>query len=174
MVGRRVMRGLKLLLDICRFGITLETCWVGTKFRYYAWRIPPRGIIYCSQINTPTRYFRRLYGRQYKKYRLQPGGLPCLRKTQKSSSKRGADKQLKNRISRMSGQLNGISRMLDENRFCGDILVQIAAVESALQNLGYIILQDHLSSCVAEEIKAGNSDIIDETVDLIRKLKWVR
>ena len=80
-------------------------------------------------------------------------------------------KQLKNRLARMSGQLNGISRMLDENRYCGDILVQIAAVESALQNFGYIILQDHLESCVAEEIRSGNTEILPETIDLIRKLK---
>lgn len=80
-------------------------------------------------------------------------------------------KQMKNRLAKMAGQLNGISRMLDENRYCGDILVQIAAVESALQSFGYIVLQNHLESCVAEEVKAGNPEIMGETIDLIRKLK---
>ena len=46
----------------------------------------------------------------------------------------GEKKQLKNRLNRMAGQLNGIGKMLDENRYCGDILVQVAAVESALQS----------------------------------------
>jgi len=67
--------------------------------------------------------------------------------------------------------LNGIKKMLDDNRYCGDILTQIAAVESALQSFGYIILQDHMETCVVEEIKNGNLQIVDEAVDLIKKLK---
>lgn len=80
-------------------------------------------------------------------------------------------RQLKNRISRMTGQLNGIGRMLDENRYCGDILTQIAAVESALQSFGYLVLQKHMETCVVEEIQKGNTGIVEETVELIRKLK---
>lgn len=80
-------------------------------------------------------------------------------------------KQLKNRISRMVGQLNGIGKMLDENRYCGDILNQVAAVESALQSFGYLVLQDHMETCVAEEIVRGNTEIIRETVELVKKIK---
>ncbi len=80
-------------------------------------------------------------------------------------------KALQNRLSRMIGQLNGIGRMLDDNRYCGDILMQVAAVESALQNFGYIVLQSHMESCVAEELKEGNPGIMAETMDLIKKLK---
>lgn len=61
--------------------------------------------------------------------------------------------------------------MLDDNRYCGDILTQIAAVESALQSFGYIILQDHLETCVVEEIQNGNTEILEEAIDLIKKLK---
>lgn len=80
-------------------------------------------------------------------------------------------RQLQNRLNRMIGQMGGIKKMLEENRYCGDILIQVAAVESALQNFGYIILQEHLETCVAEEIKSGNSAVIDEAVELIKKLK---
>ncbi|MBQ4551462.1 MAG: metal-sensing transcriptional repressor [Clostridia bacterium] len=80
-------------------------------------------------------------------------------------------KALKNRLNRMIGQLSGIGNMLDDNRYCGDILTQIAAVESALQNFGYIILQDHMKTCMVEEIQQGNTEIISEAVDLIKKLK---
>ena len=79
--------------------------------------------------------------------------------------------QLQNRLNRMIGQLNGIKKMLDDNRYCGDILTQIAAVESALQSFGYIILQDHLETCVVEEIQNGNTEILEEAIDLIKKLK---
>ncbi len=80
-------------------------------------------------------------------------------------------RQLKNRLSRMVGQLNGIGRMLDENRYCGDVLTQVAAVESALQAFGYLVLQEHMETCVVEEIRKGNTDVVEEAVELIKKLK---
>ncbi|MGI6255158.1 MAG: metal-sensing transcriptional repressor [Acutalibacter sp.] len=80
-------------------------------------------------------------------------------------------RQLQNRLKRMIGQLGGISKMLDDNRYCGDILIQVAAVESALQSFGYLVLQDHLETCVVEEIRKGNTQIVDEAVELIKKLK---
>ena len=80
-------------------------------------------------------------------------------------------RRMQNRLKRMVGQLNGIGKMLEDNRYCGDILVQIAAVEKALQAFGYLILQDHLETCVVEEIQKGNTQILDEAVALIKKLK---
>ncbi len=80
-------------------------------------------------------------------------------------------KQLKNRLNRIMGQLNGIGRMLEENRYCGDILTQVAAVESALQSFGYLILQEHMKSCVVDEIRNGNTAIVEEAVELMKKLK---
>ncbi|MCH5263217.1 MAG: metal-sensing transcriptional repressor [Lachnospiraceae bacterium] len=80
-------------------------------------------------------------------------------------------KQLQNRVNRIIGQLGGIKNMIDDNRYCGDILIQIGAVESALQSLGYTILQDHMQTCVSEEVKKGNDEILTEAVELIKKLK---
>ena len=77
---------------------------------------------------------------------------------------------LQNRLSRISGQLGGIA-MLEENRYCGDILMQVAAAESALQAFGYLVLQNHLETCVVEEIQKGNTQIVEEALELIRKLK---
>ena len=78
-----------------------------------------------------------------------------------------AQKSLQNRLSRIIGQLGGIKKMVDDNRYCGDILIQLAAAESALQNLAYIILQDHMASCVAEKLKSGDTEVIEETIELI-------
>ena len=80
-------------------------------------------------------------------------------------------RQMQNRLNRIIGQLGGISRMLEENRYCGDVLTQIAAVESAIQSLGYMVLRDHLNTCVSERVKSGDHTIMDETIDLIKKLK---
>lgn len=80
-------------------------------------------------------------------------------------------RQLQNRLNRITGQLGGIAKMLEENRYCGDILTQVAAAESALQSFGYSILQEHMETCVAEGIRAGDTEILDEALGLIKKLK---
>ena len=80
-------------------------------------------------------------------------------------------KALNDRLNRIIGQLGGIKNMLADNRYCGDILIQLSAVESALQSFGYMVLSDHLKTCVVENIKDGNLAILDETVDLVKKLK---
>ncbi len=82
-----------------------------------------------------------------------------------------AKKKLTNRLNRMIGQLGGIKKMVEEDRYCGDILMQVAAVESALQALGYVMLQDHMETCVVEEIQNGNTAIVDEAIELVKKLK---
>lgn len=61
--------------------------------------------------------------------------------------------------------------MIEEDRYCGDILMQIGAVESALQSLGYVILEEHMMSCVAEGVKQGDTEILAEAVELMKKLK---
>lgn len=80
-------------------------------------------------------------------------------------------KQLKNRLNRIVGQLNGIGKMLDENRYCGEILTQVAAAESALQSFGHVILKAHMETCMVEEISRGNMDVVEEALELIKKLK---
>ena len=80
-------------------------------------------------------------------------------------------KNLQSRLNRMIGQLTGIGRMLEENRYCGDVLTQIAAVESALTAFGYIVLQEHLETCVADDLRSGNDESMEEVMGLIRKLK---
>lgn len=80
-------------------------------------------------------------------------------------------KKLHSRLNRIIGQLNGIQNMIDDNRYCGDILIQIGAVESALQSLGYQILEEHLETCVVEEVRQGNTAIMEEAVELMKKLK---
>ena len=69
------------------------------------------------------------------------------------------------------GQINGIIKMLDDNRYCGDILIQVAAVESAMQSFGYLILQEHMKTCMTEEIQSGNTEVVDEVLELMKKLK---
>lgn len=80
-------------------------------------------------------------------------------------------KDLNNRLNRAIGQLGGIKNMLADNRYCKDILIQLSAVQSALQNVGYIILEEHFKTCVTENITDGNLSVLDEALDLVKKLK---
>ena len=80
-------------------------------------------------------------------------------------------RSLQNRLNRMVGQLNGIKGMIDDNRYCGDVLTQVAAVQSALQGFAAAVLQNHLRTCVVEQVQQGNLEVVDEVVDLVRKLK---
>ena len=74
------------------------------------------------------------------------------------------------RLSRITGQINGISRMVDESRYCVDILNQIAAARAALSSVGKFILEDHMNTCVAAAIKRGSgSREIKELVDIFEK-----
>ena len=75
------------------------------------------------------------------------------------------------RINRAVGQLNGIRAMVEEDRYCGDVLTQIAAVESALQSMGYLILKEHMETCVTEGVRAGDTQIMGEAFELMKKLK---
>jgi len=80
-------------------------------------------------------------------------------------------KKLKRRIKIINGQLNGISQMIDDDRYCDDVLLQIASVTNALKSLGNEILKEHMKSCMVDEIKKGNMDVIDDVFKLFGNLK---
>ena len=95
----------------------------------------------------------------------------CCARYKKTPRSEEQLKTLRSRMNRIAGQVAGIQRMLDDNRYCGDILTQIAAVESALQSVGYLVLQEHMRSCVAEGVREGRDEMLDEAVELMMKLK---
>ena len=77
---------------------------------------------------------------------------------------------LEKRINRISGQLNGVTKMIKENRYCHDVLIQIAAIESALKEVGFILLKDHMTSCVVDDIKNNDLSSLEEAIELSKKL----
>ena len=77
---------------------------------------------------------------------------------------------LANRLSRIEGQVRGIHTMLDKDVYCADILVQVSAINSALNSFNKVLLSNHIHTCVAEDIRNGKDEAIDELVDLLKKL----
>lgn len=76
---------------------------------------------------------------------------------------------LQKRLNRAIGQLNAVKRMIDDNCYCGDVLVQLAAAESAVHSVSVLMLQDHLETCVVERIRRGDDEVVEETVRLVKR-----
>ena len=93
----------------------------------------------------------------------------CCARYKKTPRSEEQLKTLRSRMNRIAGQVAGIQRMLDDNRYCGDVLVQLSAAESAVHSISAILLQNHLETCVVEQIEQGNTQIIDEAMQLIKK-----
>lgn len=79
-------------------------------------------------------------------------------------------KQLLCRLNRVEGQIRGIKKMLENDAYCPDILVQVSAATSALNSFGKVLLSNHIHSCVAEDIRNGKDEVIDELCDVLQKL----
>jgi DNA-binding FrmR family transcriptional regulator len=79
-------------------------------------------------------------------------------------------KDLISRLNRIEGQIRGISKMIEDDRYCGDILIQLSAVDSSIKSLSVKMLEKHLKSCVKKQVLEGNDEALDEVVNLIKKL----
>ena len=78
-------------------------------------------------------------------------------------------KKILDRLSRAIGHMEGIKKMVEEGRDCSDVLIQIAAVKSAVNNVGKLILQDHMKHCVVDALETGDTKILDDFSAAINK-----
>ena len=79
-------------------------------------------------------------------------------------------KDLMNRLKRIEGQVRGVEGMLEKNAYCTDILMQVSAITSALNSFNKVLLANHMRTCVADNIREGNDEVIDELVLTLQKL----
>ncbi len=79
-------------------------------------------------------------------------------------------KDLMNRLKRIEGQVRGVEGMLESGAYCTDILMQVSAITSALNSFNKVLLKNHIKTCVAENIRSGNDEVIDELVTTLQKL----
>ena len=75
-----------------------------------------------------------------------------------------------NRLSRIEGQVRGIKKMVESDVYCPEILIQVSAVNAALNSFNKVLLAEHIRSCVAEDIREGKEETIDELVLVLQKL----
>ncbi len=80
------------------------------------------------------------------------------------------DRALLNRMKRIEGQVKGIEKMIEKGEYCGDILIQISAVRSALNKVGGVIIENYAKNCIIEKLnKIDSEDALDELLEIILK-----
>ncbi len=92
----------------------------------------------------------------------------CSGKTKERSAKEYKD--LINRLSRIEGQVRGVKKMVESDAYCTDILIQVSAINAALNSFNKVLLGNHIRTCVADDIRAGNEEKLDELVATLQKL----
>ncbi|AQS55748.1 metal-sensitive transcriptional regulator [Novibacillus thermophilus] len=94
---------------------------------------------------------------------MQPDKKPVVPRSENEKEK------IKNRLKKIEGQIRGLEKMVDEDRYCVDILIQIAAVQAALKKVGFSLLERHTKMCVLHSMESGNEDeMIEELMKVIQ------
>lgn len=88
------------------------------------------------------------------------------KKTHRSEEEK---KLINNRLNRIEGQIKGIKKMVEQDKYCNDILIQLSAIENSVKSLSNHILENHLYNCVSNDLEKGNLEIIDEMISLFKK-----
>ncbi|MBS6953390.1 MAG: metal-sensing transcriptional repressor [Enterocloster asparagiformis] len=99
---------------------------------------------------------------------MEENTCTCCHKTKERTEEEY--KSLLNRLSRIEGQIRGIRNMLEKDAYCTDVLVQVAAANAALNSFSKELLANHIRTCVANDIRNGKDETIDELVATIQKL----
>ncbi len=79
-------------------------------------------------------------------------------------------RDLIHRLNRIEGQIRGIRGMVERDVYCTDILIQVSAVNAALNSFNKVLLTSHIKTCVTRDIKEGKEETVDELVQLLQKL----
>ena len=91
----------------------------------------------------------------------------CIKKKERPEKEY---KNLIHRLNRIEGQIRGIKGMVERDAYCTDILIQVAAVNAALNSFNKVLLANHIRGCVVADIKEGRDETIDELVETLQKL----
>ena len=74
-------------------------------------------------------------------------------------------------MNRLIGQMNGVKKMIEEDRYCDDILIQLSAIDKSVKSLANLLLDKHMHCCLIKNIQEGNLEVVDEVVDLFRRFQ---
>lgn len=96
-----------------------------------------------------------------------------LLENKKKVTKRSENEKkiIKNRLNRIEGQVRGVKKMIEDDRYCDDVLIQLSAIDKSVKSLANHILENHMQTCVLNDLEKGNYEIIDEVINLFRRFQ---
>ena len=92
----------------------------------------------------------------------------CERETPRSAEDK---KTIIGRLNRIAGQIGGVKKMVEDDKYCDDILIQLSAINKSIISLANTIVEKHMYSCVLTEIQAGNTQILSEVANLYKRFQ---
>lgn len=92
----------------------------------------------------------------------------CNKKTIRNDEDK---KVIKSRLNRLEGQIRGIANMVDDDRYCDDILIQLSAIDKSIKSLANFMLEKHMKTCVKNNLINGNDEVLDEIVNLFKRFQ---
>ncbi len=92
----------------------------------------------------------------------------CEKKTIRTEEDKRA---IINRLNRIAGQIGGIKKMIEEDKYCDDVLIQLSAINKSVKSLANTLIEKHMYSCVVRELKNGNTEILSEVADLFKRFQ---
>lgn len=95
----------------------------------------------------------------------------CTQKKKKTYRADDEKKRICNRLNRIEGQVKGIKKMVEEDRYCNDVLMQLSAIEKSIQSLSNHILERHLYTCVSNHLEQGDLAVLDELTSLFKRFR---
>lgn len=97
-------------------------------------------------------------------------GIHCEEGKKKSHHSEKLKKELISRLNRIEGQLRGVRRMIENDTYCDDVLNVIASIQAALHGTALLLLENHMKSCVTEQIQDGDLKVIEELMKTLRRM----
>ncbi len=90
----------------------------------------------------------------------------CNKKTHRAEEEK---KLINNRLSRIEGQIKGVRKMIEQDAYCNDVLIQLSAIENSIKSLSNQVLENHLYTCIARDMENGKVGTIDEIISLFKR-----
>lgn len=92
----------------------------------------------------------------------------CEKKTVRTAQEK---KELHSRLNRIAGQISGIKKMIDDDKYCDDVLIQLSAVNKSIKGLANYILEKHMYGCVVRDVQNGDTSSIEEIITLFKRFQ---
>ncbi|MCM1130666.1 MAG: metal-sensing transcriptional repressor [Roseburia sp.] len=97
--------------------------------------------------------------------------MECCSEEKKTYRTEEDKKILTNRLNRIEGQIRGVASMIQDDRYCDEILIQLSAIDKSIKSFANFMLDKHIKTCVKENILIGNDEVLDEIVDLFKRFQ---